>query len=247
MRKKYQDKYVVICKNILERLYLLGFISNLVYFYSLFIAHCRLCKMKRRWEDINEDNNTVVGNTISDGVFPIDKIKVGKGTYGSLCVRSYDVEGDGLLIGNYCSIASGVKFILGGNHCADHFSTYPFKAIYNGEVESKTKGPIIVEDDVWIGTDALILSGCCIGRGSIIAAGSVVTKSTPPFSIVGGNPAKLLKMRFDESLIQELLKTDLSKLEEEDIRKNIEILSQPLNMDSLDKIKNISCGFVSKR
>lgn len=238
MRTKYQHEYVRMCKHILKRLYLLDFIIGLTYFYSLFAAHYRLCKMKRRWEDINEDNHTMVGNHISDGVFPIDKIKVGKGTYGPLCVRSYDVEGDGLLIGNYCSIASGVKFILGGNHCADHFSTYPFKAIYNGENESMTKGPIIVEDDVWIGTDALILSGCRIGRGSIIAAGSVVTKSTPPFSIVGGNPAKILKMRFEESLIQELLKFDLSKLEEGDIRKNIEMFYQPLNIDSLDKIKN---------
>lgn len=243
MRAKHQSKYVVICKKTLKRLYLLDFIFGITYFYSLFVVHYRLCKMKRRWEDINEDNNTVVGNNISDGVFPIDKIKVGKGTYGPLCVRSYDVEGDGLLIGTYCSIAKGVKFILGGNHCVNHLSTYPFKAIYNGENESMTKGPIIVEDDVWIGTDALILSGCRIGRGSIIAAGSVVTKSTPPFSIVGGNPAKLIKMRFDELLIQELLKTDLSKLEEEDIRKNIEILYEPLNMDSLDKIKSIfDCG-----
>ena len=78
--------------------------------------------------------------------------------------------------------------------------------------ETNTKGDIIVEDDVWIGIHAIILSGVHIGRGAIIAAGAVVTNDIPPYAIVGGVPAKLIKYRFDHDLINSLLKIDYSKL-----------------------------------
>jgi len=128
-----------------------------------------------------------------------------------------------------------VLFLLGGNHNIETFSTYPFKVMILGEKkEAWSKGPIIVEDDVWIGTRAMILSGVRIGQGAIIAAGAVVTKDVPPYSIVGGNPAKIIKYRFYKNLI-DLIKTKDIKLilKEENIIKNIEDLYSPLNVEIL--------------
>jgi acetyltransferase-like isoleucine patch superfamily enzyme len=105
-------------------------------------------KVQMQWRDKNRHNFTSVKNSINDSVFPIDKVKVGRGTYGSLCVISYGSSDEHLEIGEFCSIASGVKFLLGGEHNLNKFSTFPFKRIYlnNGEIETFSKGHIILED-----------------------------------------------------------------------------------------------------
>jgi len=159
------------------------------------------------WRDVNRHNFTCVGNGINDNEFPINLIKVGKGTYGLLHVTSYGSNDEQLIIGDYCSIAQGVKFILGGEHSLEKISSYPLERIFvNTEcVETFSKGKIIIENDVWIGSDVLILSGVKLSQGTVVAAGSVVTKSSEPYSVIGGNPAKLIKKRFPEHIISQLL------------------------------------------
>lgn len=176
------------------------------FFYSNIKRYLKCLHLKYKWRMKNHHNFTCIGNSKYDPIFPINKVKVGNYTYGSLLVYSYGSNDEYLSIGNYCSIAENVKFILGGMHHYEYISTYPFRALlFDKKNESFSKGPIIIEDDVWIGSNVIILSNCKIAQGTVIAAGSVVTKSTKPYSIVGGNPAKLIKYRFDENIINELL------------------------------------------
>lgn len=116
-----------------------------------------------------------------------------------------------LEIGKYCSIAREVLIIL-GNHRADTVSTYPFKDLQHFWPEAaeaaddhSTKGDVIIGHDVWIGARANILSGVTIGSGAIIATAATVTKDVPPYAIVGGNPARVIKYRFSEKIIERLL------------------------------------------
>lgn len=237
MREQKQKKPIVICKYLLKKMCLLNFALFISYLFTLIKRHYQLCVIKRKWEYMNPHNDTRVANTIYDCKFPLDKVKVGVGSYGPLCIHYFKTQEEYLYVGNYCSIASGVEFILGGNHHMDHFTTYPFRAICKNKIEALTKGPIIVEDDVWIGTNAIILSGCTLGKGSVVAAGSVVTKSTPPFSIVGGNPAKVIRMRYREEIIQELLKFDFSGIRLPLSEENIDLLYQPVSSELLEKIR----------
>lgn len=122
--------------------------------------------------------------------------------------------GDKLVIGKFCAIASGVRFIMNGaNHAMDGFSTYPFNIFGNGWEEgfdpeswtNASRGDTTIGNDVWIGMDATIMPGVTIGDGAIIATGSTVTSDTAPYSIVGGNPARTIKQRFDDATIAALL------------------------------------------
>ena len=118
-----------------------------------------------------------------------------------------------LNIGKFCSIADQVVFILGGEHSTQSKSTFPFtsfpKQWKNIDFDSGqpiSKGDINIGNDVWIGYRATILSGVSIGNGAVIGAGSVISKNVAPYSIVAGNPAKLIRMRFKKSQIESLLK-----------------------------------------
>ena len=88
-------------------------------------------------------------------------------------------------------------------------------------MEGTSKGDIIVGDDIWIGYGAVILSGITIGQGAIIGAGAIVTKNVPPYAVVGENPAKIIKYRFEENIIKELLRIDFNKIPDEAIYRNI--------------------------
>lgn len=177
---------------------------------------------KRRtiWREKNQHNYTEI-----IGEFDINCVEVGKETYGG--IRAYTFgSSKKLKIGNYCSIAENVMFLLEADHYVNHISTFPFKVktVKSHEYEAVSKGDIIVEDDVWIGYGSTILSGVHIGQGAIVAAGAVVTKDVPPYAIVGGNPAKVIKYRFDSNIIKEFMEIDYSKLDESMIRDNIENL-----------------------
>ena len=122
----------------------------------------------------------------------------------------FDFIGDKLIIGKFCQIATGVRFLMnGGTHALKGFSTYPFKAFgqewSNVPLESNFKGDTVIGNDVWIGNSVTIMPGIKIGDGAIIATNSVVTKDVEPYSIVGGNPAQLIRKRFDEATILQLL------------------------------------------
>jgi len=136
---------------------------------------------------------------------------IGDYTYGKPNILSWD-KGTFLKIGRYCSIAEGVVILLGGEHHSDWVTTYPFNAIFqlpenqhhSPPIPHKSKGDIIIGNDVWIGYQSLILSGVNIGNGAIVGARSVVTKDVPAYSIVGGNPAKHIKWRFEQNIIATL-------------------------------------------
>lgn len=126
----------------------------------------------------------------------------------------YPFMGDKLIIGKFCAIGRGAKFIMNGaNHKLSGISTYPFQIFGNGWEkvmpsldELPYKGDTVVENDVWIGYDALIMPGVKIGNGAIVSSRAVVAGDVPPYAVVGGNPAKLIKQRFSSEAV-EILET----------------------------------------
>lgn len=142
----------------------------------------------------------------------------------------YPVNGDRLEIGKFCSIACGAKFLFtSANHALRSLSTYPFPIFFDEwELDAKdirsawdNKGDIILGNDVWVGYEAVILSGVTIGDGAIIGTRAVVTKDVPPYTIVGGVPAKPLRRRFDDKTVERLLALRWWDWEEEKIKCHI--------------------------
>lgn len=135
------------------------------------------------------------------------KYQIGEYTYGNPEILSWDTSTK-LIIGKYCSIAKGVTILLGGNHRTDWLTTYPFPVFFSQLSQIKghpsTKGNVEIGNDVWICYGATILSGVKIGNGAIIAANATVVYDVPPYSIVAGNPAKVVKYRFDDKTIDTL-------------------------------------------
>jgi virginiamycin A acetyltransferase len=121
--------------------------------------------------------------------------------------------GDRLIIGKFCALARGITFIMNGaNHKLDGFSTYPFQIFGNGWENVTTqagelpyKGDTVIGNDVWIGYEAVVMPGIQIGDGAIVAAKSVVVGNVLPYTIVGGNPAKPIRQRFEDDVIQSLI------------------------------------------
>ena len=185
---------------------------------------------QRKYRRRNKHNETYIANFCD-----LSKIVVGKKTYGTLHIVDFTPEDVKLVIGSYCSIAEGVYFLLGGEHEINTISTYPFKVkVFGHTSEAGTKGAIIIQDDVWIGTNAIICSGVTIGQGAVIAAGAVVTKDVAPYAIVGGNPAKLIKYRFEEGLRNKLLNMDIVKLFDKFVNDDISFIYQKLDENKLD-------------
>ncbi len=142
-----------------------------------------------------------------------------------------------LKIGRFCSIAPNVMFILSSNHPYKGLSTYPFKVmLLDHEFEAVSKGDIVIKDDVWLGINSIILSGVTIGQGAVVAAGAVVTKDVPPYAIVGGNPAKIIKYRFEPEIIEKLVKFDYSKLTEEKVKLLGEKLYTEITKENVDEL-----------
>ena len=180
-----------------------------------------------------------------EATFGVSKVTVGRFTYGTknLTLREWG-EGASLKIGSFCSLASDITVVLGGNHRIDWATTFPFGHIFQetfGSHKAKghpaTNGDIVIGHDVWIGLDVTLMSGVTIGNGAVIAAGSVVTKDVGPYEVWGGHPAKLLKERFDAPIIAQLEELNWWECDLGTIKKIAPLLSQPMTQDVLDKIK----------
>ena len=170
----------------------------------------------------------------------------GKYTYGIPHVHAWG-EGKKLTIGNFCSIAANCNIYLGGNHRSDWVTTYPFGHLnqqvfnkFNGKGHPSTNGDVIIGSDVWIGDNVTIMSGVTVGDGAILANNSHVVKNVDPYSIVGGNPAKLIKYRFTNEQITQLLEIKWWYWDDEKINKYTTLLCNS-NIDNflkmVDKIK----------
>ncbi|MFW0757221.1 CatB-related O-acetyltransferase [Pseudomonas sp. H11T01] len=136
--------------------------------------------------------------------------EIGVGTYGIPEVTEFGDETI-LKVGSYTSIAQGVKILLGGGHRTDWISTYPFPLMIDEASDipgfSPTKGNVVIGSDCWICAEVLILSGVTIGHGAVVAAGAVVTRDVAPYAIVGGNPCRHIRWRFDEDIREALLES----------------------------------------
>lgn len=172
-------------------------------------------------------------------------IRVGKYTYGVnemvlITHGSRDVDMD---IGAFTSIATGVHAFInqGKGHEASRCSTYPFGQIHQEIFNNlkhidgyKAKGPITIGNDVWIGGGTTLSSGVTIGDGAIIASMSMVVKDVPPYAIVGGNPAKIIKYRFDENIIKRFLEIKWWNYDDQSINKILHLLQSEPSLELLD-------------
>jgi virginiamycin A acetyltransferase len=158
----------------------------------------------------------------------------------------FDFIGDKLVIGNFCAIASGVKFIMNGaNHETAPISTFPFGIFGNGwekvnedaDLNAKypNKGDTLIGNDVWIGYDTTIMPGIKVGNGAIIAAKTVVTKDIPDYAVVGGNPAKIIRIRYDQDTIERLNKIAWWNWSAQKITEYLPLINSR-DIDALEKI-----------
>lgn len=174
-----------------------------------------------------------------------DEYDIGEWTYGTPAVLSWG-EGARLHVGRFCSIAPEVVILLGGNHRTDWVTTYPFPALVDmGWVEAEgvsghpaTRGDVHIGNDVWLGRGATVLSGVSIGDGAVVAARAVVARDVPPYAVVAGNPAEVVRWRFsagDREFLEGLKWWDWPV---ERIRENMELLCSG-DVDALRSVAGI--------
>lgn len=194
---------------------------------------------RKRWRKKNGHNLTQPMN-----LFNPDCVHVGQYTYGGINLDNYNINNK-LIIGAFCSIATEVKFILDADHYVNHLSTYPYKVhcLQSVPFEGVSKGDIIIDDDVWIGYGATILSGVHVSQGAVIAAGAVVSHNVPPYSIVGGIPAKVIKYRFSKSVIDYLMTLNYGALTKQQIKEHIDDLYADFEGLELEDIETMLSWF----
>lgn len=173
-----------------------------------------------------------------------ERVSVGDYTYG---VNPQTVllfkDSDRVHVGKYCSFAYDVKVIASGEHNYRAVANFPFYAHYlrqGAEKDTLSKGEVWIGNDVWIGARAIILSGIKVGNGAVIAAGAVVTTDVPPYAIVGGVPARIIKYRFSNEIINALLAIKWWDWDDETVRKNIDDFYLDVN-EFIDKT-NVRLG-----
>ena len=155
----------------------------------------------------------VVLNSYNPNIIVGDFSYIADSDFDSHVTHLYEWNGDKLVIGKFCQIASGVEFVMNGaNHLMNAVSTFPFYTLDGWNMEPPVKanmplkGDTVIGNDVWIGQNATILPGVHIGDGAIIGANSVVGSDVAPYTIVAGNPSKVLRKRFDDEMIELLLR-----------------------------------------
>lgn len=195
-------------------------------------GHSRICFIK----------NVITNPNILVGDYTYYDDPDGAENFEAQVLYHYPFLGDRLIIGKFCALATGVTFIMNGaNHKISGFSTYPFQ-IFGGGWEKVMprledlpfKGDTVVGNDVWIGYRSAIMPGVKIGDGAIIAAKSVVTSDVPPYAIVGGNPAKLIRPRFPAEVVEALLEIAWWNWDIEKITRNLKHLVSA----DLDALRN---------
>jgi acetyltransferase-like isoleucine patch superfamily enzyme len=175
----------------------------------------------------------------------LQNFEIGEYTYGRPVVRHWG-EPATLKMGKFCSLADGVTIFLGGEHNTNWVTTYPFSSddpqvreIWTGAEgiggHPKTRGDVVIGNDVWIGWDAVIMSGVKIGDGAVIGARALVTKDVEPYSVVVGNPGRQVKYRFEPEIIAKLLEIQWWNWPIEKINRNLKILCSP-NLNQLDQL-----------
>ncbi len=154
--------------------------------------------------------------------------EIGDHTYG--LPKLIDSQYARLRIGRFCSIGPNVTMVF-GNHRTDLVTTYPFKTLSHlwptaaeGEDDHETRGDIVIGNDVWIGANCLILSGAEIGSGAVVAGAAVVRGTVPPYAIVAGNPARIVRRRFDPPTIERLLRAAWWDWDDELLRERLPLL-----------------------
>jgi len=160
------------------------------------------------------------------------RASIGRHSYAKPHLVTFGFDDTAVSIGNFTSIAGGVRIILGGNHPMDRITTFPLRAQLNlpGAGEDGvpwSKGDVVIGSDVWIGYGSTILSGVTIGHGAVVAAGSLVTKSVPPYAVVAGVPARFVRSRFTEKQIARLLDLKWWEWPDEQIKARVDELSAP--------------------
>jgi acetyltransferase-like isoleucine patch superfamily enzyme len=176
-----------------------------------------------------------------------DVLSVGLYTYGADNLRIlFRDSGEKVKIGKFCSIAKDVTIVLGGGHRHDWITTYPFGHVAQTDFGNEqsfghptTKGSVTIGNDVWIGFGVTIMSGVSIGDGSVIAANSHIVNDVPPFGIAGGNPGKLIKLRFDEETVARLVKVKWWDFPIAEVNRIKMAISQRPSEEVLTELENI--------
>lgn len=218
-------------------------LNNLFSNIFLFLSNPKVGLTKYRWRKKNPYNKTRLITDVPDQSL----IEVGNYSYGDINILN-ETNDCRLKIGSFCSIGSETEFLLGGEHQIERVSSFPYKVYFTGQkYEATSKGNITIDDDVWIGFRTTIMSGIHIGQGAVVAAGAVVTKDVPPYAIVGGVPAKVIKYRFSPEVIDQLIKLDYSKLTDDMIREKIVDLYTSLDDKSPEEVKKLLEWFPKKQ
>jgi acetyltransferase-like isoleucine patch superfamily enzyme len=174
------------------------------------------------------------------------RVCIGRFTYGHRHMKVHEWgEGANLTIGSFCSIAAGFEVYLGGNHQTGWVSTFPFGHVYQEQLgvhniadTGVSNGDVVIGHDVWIGTDVRVMSGVTVGHGAVLAANANIVKDVPPYAIVGGNPAKLLRYRFAPEIIEALLALAWWNLPSQQIKVIVPMLSGAPNVEVIAEIKD---------
>lgn len=193
----------------------------------------RLYFLSKKINSIYPQNDFIPMTFFSPEVLCAEKF-----SYGELNIITFNSHSR-IYIGKFVSIAQNVYFLLDVEHDLERISTYPFreKIVKDGTREAFSKGDIIIDDDVWIGFGAIIMSGVHIHQGAVVAAGSIVTHDVMPYSIVGGVPAKIIRYRFDKRDVKRLSNIEFGGFSEKLIKDNLDVLLSRVDDDiCLDNI-----------
>ena len=169
--------------------------------------------------------------------------EVGAHSYGRPKVR-FPEAGRRLAIGSYCSFADRVEILLGGNHRSDWVTTYPFGAFPGswpaaaGRADHHgSRGDVVIGSDVWLGSGCMILSGVTVGHGAVVAARAVVTRDVAPYAIVAGNPARVVRARFQEATVAGLLETAWWDLPDTDVATLLPLLQSDRAAELVEAVR----------